>query len=306
MVPPEGLWSTWETAPDAHHEAPRPRPRRPARAALAGAAAVRPAPRGQRAPRGARRRRGRVPRPPRGRLADPRPRGLARAAGLREPRAARAARRTTLRDRVRVGRGRASRFLRRPTPAPGRRAFVADVQVFAATEPRARVAFWRLLGRAARGGLGDRVAAGSRARWTASSTSRSAPQAWRARGVSLRLEDFELRIEDGTLFSTPDDARPHAHSPSWAARASASRPRPPSEREQLRQFSRRAGARSRGRLGLRPPAPCRLPPRARGRAQLEPEPDPGARRARGGARLAGALRSAASSSTRRFRARRGG
>ena len=60
--------------------------------------------------------------------------------------------------------------------------------------------------------------------------------AWRARGVSLRLEDFELRMEDGTLFSTPEDLGPTAFAFVGRGRVRFS-PAPPAEREQLRQFS---------------------------------------------------------------------
>ena len=71
-----------------------------------------------------------------------------------------------------------------------------------------RVVYWRLAVGAARGRAGSSWTGRRRARWTASSTCRSAREAWRVRGVSLRLEDFELRMEDGTLFSTPESARP--------------------------------------------------------------------------------------------------
>ena len=85
-------------------------------------------------------------------------------------------------------------FLRRPSPAEGARRFDADVQVFAATEPRAQVSYWRPPGREARGGLGHRGPPGS-------GTDRrpgppvARPEAWRARGVSAAARG--LRAADG-------------------------------------------------------------------------------------------------------------
>ena len=104
------------------------------------------------------------------------------------------------------------------------------------TEPRGRVAYWRLRAerRAAGWALVERQDAGQvdglvhlvarRRRRTASAAS------------SLRLEDFELRMESGTLFPTPDDVGPTGLVFVGRGRVVFS-PRPPSEREQLRQYS---------------------------------------------------------------------
>ena len=166
-------------------------------------------------------------------------------------------------------------FLRRPSPPEGATRFDVDLQVFVATEPRARVSYWRL-GVERRGG-----------RWAIVSRQEAGqvdglvhvllgPSAWRARGVSLRLEDFELRMEDGTLFSTPGDLGPTAFAFVGRARVRFS-PAPPAERQQLRQFS---GAESIDReIGW---AFLRLHPadfhRVIETGRLEPEPDPSARR----------------------------
>ena len=167
-------------------------------------------------------------------------------------------------------------FLRRPAPPEGATRFEADVQVFAAAEPRARVSYWRLRveKRAGRWAIVSRQEAGQVDGLVHLSLGTSA---WRARGVSLRLEDFELRMEDGTLFSTPESLGPTAFAFVGRARVRYS-PAPPAEREQLRQFS---GEESIDRaVGW---AFVRLHPadfhRSIDTGRLEPEADPGARRA---------------------------
>ena len=310
MVPPEGLWSTWRRPPDASTmRLLDPRLRRPARAALAGAAAVRPC-----SPAGSAR-----PAAPdadaaafldtaRSRLADPRPRGVARAAGTSRAPSRRPSRRTTAprppspptRPSSPSCGGRPRRGGRRAVRAPTSRSSPRP-------SPGRGCSYWTPRGREARGGLGGRGAGRKRARWTASSTSRSRPQACRARGVSLRLEDFELRMEDGTLFSTPDDARAHARSPSWAARRVRFSPAPARRARAAPPVRRRDGPRPRGRLGLRAPAPRRLPPRARERARSRAGAGPGrAPRARRSACCASRSAAQLHRSTRRFPARRGG
>jgi hypothetical protein len=126
-------------------------------------------------------------------------------------------------------------FLRRPSPPEESTRFDADVQVFEATEPRARVFYWRLRveKRAGRWAAVSRQDAGQIEGLVHLTLS---PSAWHARGVSLRLEDFELRMEDGTLFSTPEELGPTAFAFVGRARVRFS-PRPLAEREQLRQFS---------------------------------------------------------------------
>jgi hypothetical protein len=64
------------------------------------------------------------------------------------------------------------------------------------------------------------------------------PQAYRADGMKLRFEDFELDLEQGSLFTTPASLGPTAIV--FVGRATARfRPRPEEEKEQLRQFSGR-------------------------------------------------------------------
>jgi hypothetical protein len=167
-------------------------------------------------------------------------------------------------------------FLRRPSPAEGTTRFDADVQVFEAAEPRARVAYWRLRAekRTGRWALVERQDAGQIDGLVHLSLS---PSAWRARGVSLRLEDFELRMEDGTLFSTPEDLGPTGFAFVGRGRVRFS-PSPPAEREQLRQFS--GGSSIDREVGW---AFVRLHPADFNRAieagGLVPEAAPGARRA---------------------------
>jgi len=166
-------------------------------------------------------------------------------------------------------------FLRRPAPPEGAKRFGADVQVFAATEPRAQVSYWRLEAerRAAGWAIVSRQEAGQVDGLVHLSLG---PRAWRARGVSLRLEDFELRMEDGTLYATPEALGPTAFAFVGRARVHFS-PLPPSEREQLRQYS--------GRPALDREiawAFIRLHPadfhRALETGKLEPETNPGPRR----------------------------
>jgi hypothetical protein len=126
-------------------------------------------------------------------------------------------------------------FAHRPSPAEGATSFDADVQVFEAKEPLARVEYRRLHveKRQGRWALVAREDSGAVDGLVHLSLG---PSAWRARGVTLRLEDFELRMEDGTLFSTPEEVGPTAVVFVGRARARFS-PAPAAEREQLRQFS---------------------------------------------------------------------
>ena len=168
-------------------------------------------------------------------------------------------------------------FLRRPTPRPGESRFVAEVQVFTVTEPKARVQFWTLL-------VEQRPAG-----WAVVSRQEVSqmdglvhlalgPQAFRVRGFSLRFKDFELALEDGTLFSSPDEVGPTLFAFVGRARVRF-RPTPTAEREQLRQFS--------GAIAIDRKldwAFVRMHPvdflRAKGERAFEPEPNPGARRAK--------------------------
>ena len=167
-------------------------------------------------------------------------------------------------------------FVRRPTPEEGTTRFGAVVQVFTAAEPRARVSYWRLRieRRGGRWAIVGRQDAGEVDGLVHLSLG---PSAWRARGVSLRLPDFELHMEDGTLYSTPSELGPTALAFVGRARVRFS-PGPPAEREQLRQFS--GGTAVDREVGW---AFVRLEPgdfdAVMEKGGLEPEPQAGARRA---------------------------
>lgn len=128
-------------------------------------------------------------------------------------------------------------FLRRPEPGAADRRFSAEVQVFTVEEPRARVAFWTL--------HFERGASG----WALSAREESGqmdglvhlslgPRAFRARNLPLRFQDFDLLLEDGTLFTSPDPVGPTLVVFVGRGRARFA-PAPAAEREQLRQFSGR-------------------------------------------------------------------
>jgi hypothetical protein len=118
--------------------------------------------------------------------------------------------------------------------ADGQRA-TAEVQVFVADEPRARVGYWRLA--AERRGSGWALVSRQEAGQVDGLVHLSLTgEAWRARGVRLKLEDFELLLDDGTLYSSGEGVGPTALVFVGRARVRFS-PRPPAEREQLRQFS---------------------------------------------------------------------
>ncbi len=167
-------------------------------------------------------------------------------------------------------------FLSRPAPPEGATRFDAEIQVFAANEPRARVSYWRLKveKRAERWVIVARQDAGQIDGLV--HLSLGGP-AWRVRGVSLRLEDFELRMDEGTLFSPPEELGPTALAFVGRGRVRFS-PTPKAEREQLRLFSGETAIDR--EVGW---AFVRLHPadfhRALGTDRLEPDPDPGPRRA---------------------------
>jgi Peptidase family M1 domain len=165
--------------------------------------------------------------------------------------------------------------LDRPRHTSGPLRLSVDVQVFTATEPEAGVEYWQLfleprgsrwaiVGRQQAGGVDGLIHLPL------------GPRAWRVRGVSLSLEDFELLMEEGTLFSTPESVGPTALVFVGRGRVRFT-PRPPGERDQLRQF---AGHRELDRdvkwafVRLNP---ADLP-RVLDTSRLEPEPDPGRRR----------------------------
>jgi hypothetical protein len=111
-----------------------------------------------------------------------------------------------------------------------------EVRVFVVKEPQARVAYWQLKAkrRGGRWALASRVDGGSIEGLVHLSLGGTA---WRTRGASLRLEDFELRMDEGTLFTSPADVGPTALVFVGRGRVRVS-PRPPAEQEQLRQFAK--------------------------------------------------------------------
>jgi hypothetical protein len=114
-------------------------------------------------------------------------------------------------------------------------ALVLPVQVFSVTEPRARVedAVFQI-SRAADGwvlrGREERPAIEGLMHLSL------APEPYKADGLKLRFEDFELDLHQGTLFTTPATLGPTVIV--FVGRATARfTPRPDEEKEQLRQFS---------------------------------------------------------------------
>jgi hypothetical protein len=167
-------------------------------------------------------------------------------------------------------------LLRRPTARPGDTRFVVEAQVFIASEPRARVVFWTL--RIERRASGWAVASRQEVSQMDGLVHLAlGPQAFRARGLSLREREFELRLEDGTLFSSPESIGPTLLVFVGKGRVRFT-PAPASEREQLRQFW--------GQPSLEREvdwAFVRLHPaefqRLIAAHSLEPDPSPGRRRA---------------------------
>lgn len=167
-------------------------------------------------------------------------------------------------------------FLRAPRPGASPDRLALETQAFVVDEPRARVAYARLTAerRDGRFALVGRKESGTVDGLVHLSLDAAA---YRVRGVSLRLEDFELRMESGTLYQTAAAVGPTGLVFVGKGRVVFT-PRPEAEREQLRQYS--------GRTTLDQAvgwAFARLHPadfqRAVEVAKLEPEPAPEARRA---------------------------
>jgi hypothetical protein len=126
-------------------------------------------------------------------------------------------------------------WLRRGSPGPEATRFSADAQVFTAKEPHGQLTYWRLSAERRPGG------------WVFVSRSDTSAvdglvhlslggRAWRAHGVALRLEDFELSMEDGTLFSNPEPLGPTVLVFVGRGHVRVD-PGPRAEREQVRRFS---------------------------------------------------------------------
>ncbi len=125
--------------------------------------------------------------------------------------------------------------LQRPSPAAtGAARFGAIAQVFTATEPRGRVQEWRFRfeNRSGRFALVGRDEIGQVDGLVHLSLD---PKGFRADGLVIRLEDFELRMERGALFTSPPELGPTVLVFVGDGQVRVS-PRPPAEREQLRQF----------------------------------------------------------------------
>jgi hypothetical protein len=125
--------------------------------------------------------------------------------------------------------------LQRPAPtATGTARFGANAQVFTVTEPRGRVQEWRFrfedrLGRFAIVGRDEIGQVDGLVHLSLD------PRGFRADGLVIRLEDLELRMERGALFASPPELGPTALVFVGDGQVRVS-PRPPAEREQLRQF----------------------------------------------------------------------
>ena len=115
------------------------------------------------------------------------------------------------------------------------RAFKVSVEVSAVTEPRGRFerwlvglvdtdAGWKLVSREGAGEIDGLVHLSLD------------PEGYRADGLTLSLEDFELRLRHGTLFTSPQDVGPTVLV--FVGEASVQvTPRPTTERQQLELFS---------------------------------------------------------------------
>jgi hypothetical protein len=126
-------------------------------------------------------------------------------------------------------------FLWRPKATEAVRRLSADVQVFVVTEPLARVEYWRIR-LEPRGERWAIVARETTSEVDGLTHLSLDPAGRRARGQVLRLEDFSLTMEEGTVFVTPE-----ALGPTGAVFVGRGRvryaPRPPAEADQLRQYS---------------------------------------------------------------------
>ncbi|HEY6546791.1 MAG TPA: hypothetical protein VI589_02760, partial [Vicinamibacteria bacterium] len=145
-----------------------------------------------------------------------------------------------------------------------------DAQVFSANEPRARVDQWRFV-LEKQGGYW--VVAGRQEVGEIDGLVHLAldPNGFRAGGLALKLEDFELRFHSGTLFTSPANLGPTLLVFVGEGEAVFT-PKPRAEREQLRRFA--------GATELREPvksAFVRLHPADLNRilhpAQLDPDPE---------------------------------
>jgi Peptidase family M1 domain len=124
--------------------------------------------------------------------------------------------------------------LLRPNPVAGARTAQVHASVFFGQEPRARVADWRLsLARRERGwAIVSRDELGAVDGLVHLSLD---PAGFKADGLAIKLEDFELKFHRGTLFFSPPSLGPTLLIFAGDGEVRF-RPQPAAEREQLRQF----------------------------------------------------------------------
>lgn len=126
-------------------------------------------------------------------------------------------------------------LLERPPAWPAGPRAVVLARSMGIDEPRARVEQWRL--RLEQGPAGWRLAARELLGRLDGLVHLSLdPAGFRADGLALRLPDFELRFESGTLFTSPPALGPTALVFVGQATVRMS-PRPATEREQMRRFA---------------------------------------------------------------------
>ncbi len=162
-------------------------------------------------------------------------------------------------------------WLRRDATRADSTRFSADGQVFTAQEPNGRLTYWRLtaekrpFGWAFTGRSDTSVVDG----FVHVSL---AGRAWRANGLTLRLPDFELRMQDGTLFANPEPLGPTVLV--FVGRGSIRvSPAPTAERAQLKRFSGKETLEAEVRWAFVRLHPSRFDTLLEGGAL---EPDPGA------------------------------
>jgi len=114
-------------------------------------------------------------------------------------------------------------------------AFLLPAQIFSVSEPRGRVE--EVVFRAARQAEGYFVTAREdRPSIDGLMHLSLGAQAFRAAGLRVRLEDFEMELHQGSLFTSPPELGPTMVV--FVGKATAHfRPRPPAEQDQLRQYS---------------------------------------------------------------------
>jgi hypothetical protein len=159
----------------------------------------------------------------------------------------------------------------RPFSVPsGQQGLVVSADIFSIREPRGRVEQWLLS--LARRGAGFALIQKELTSHIDGLVHLSLdPKGYRAAGLALRFEDFELRMSEGTLFTSPESLGPTLLV--FVGRGEVLvRPKPEAEREQLRQFCGRPELLDRVRAALARIHPADLR-RVIDPLRLEPDPD---------------------------------